>query len=919
MDYERGHERKRRVSRQNWKPGKMLSILRGIWKAAYSVLKIALGAVATVLLIGAICGFIFVWTLGDYLEGEIAPQAGVQLEGFDLNEPSYVYYLDDSGNIQVLQKLYPELNREWATYEEIPKHLINAAVAIEDHRFFEHQGVDWFTTVKACVNMFIGSGDQFGGSSITQQLIKNLLLTEDDSADDVTVQRKVLEIFRATEFERRYDKTVVLEWYLNKIYLGNRCEGVKAAAAKYFGKELEHLTAAECACLISITNNPSLYDPYRTKLDAKGLTGMEQNEIRRVNTLYMMREYGYLTEEEYQEALAQEIVLKDGIDPGDKVADCVNEACGYHGKVSTFEVREDEQYYCPICGEMSDIGINASQEVYSWFVDAAVTDVAKMMAENAGMEWNKDTQNLYLQLITNGGYHIYTTLNMDIQEKVDAIYTNLEEIPETNSVQQLQSAIVIIDNRTGDIVALSGGVGEKDVYFGYNRAESDQLQPGSSIKPLTIYAPAFEIGLFNPSSIQTDMPLQYNEEEPKPGEVIDPNNPKKPKPYPLNSGKADYRYSNNILFGVMHSWNTIAVHTLEDIGREYSFNFARDKFRLNSMVESEEKNGMLFSDIGISPLAMGAFTDGVTVRSMSAAYATFANDGVYREARTFTKVYNSNGELVLSNSQDSEQILSQKTVTYMNYCLQNVVTGGTGTSARIDGQYIAGKTGSTTSNRDRWFCGYSDYYTAAVWCGYDTPEVINLIGDTRNPACRLFKKVMEPIHEGLEAVELYDESKMVQVGICLDSGKLATDACANDVRGSRIAYAMVYSEDVPTEKCKKHTMHECCEDGVASVYCKSFAAVGQATITRKSLVKLTQQELDAIIAATDNGLQEIYTFDNYIYLVDNLGNPIPFFGIRGDINAGTTNPCKYCTVHTKEAWDAYLSGVPELEVPEIQE
>ena len=184
MEKDNNNTRKQRVSRQNWKPGRALSILQGIWKAAYSVLKIALGAFATVLLIGIVCGFIFVWTLGDYLEGEIAPQAGVQLEGFDLNEPSYLYYLDDSGNIQVLQKLYPELNREWASYEEIPEHLINAAVAIEDHRFFEHQGVDWFTTVKACVNMFIGSGDQFGGSSITQQLIKNLLLTEDESADD---------------------------------------------------------------------------------------------------------------------------------------------------------------------------------------------------------------------------------------------------------------------------------------------------------------------------------------------------------------------------------------------------------------------------------------------------------------------------------------------------------------------------------------------------------------------------------------------------------------------------------------------------------------------------------------------------------------------------------------------------------------
>ena len=911
MDNEMNNQGKRLVSRQNWKPGRGLSILRGVWAAVYSVLKIALGALATVLLVGIVCGFIFMFTLGDYLEGDIAPQAGVQLEGFDLNEPSYVYYVDDSGNIQVLQKLYPELNREWVSYDEIPEHLINAAVAIEDHRFFEHQGVDWFTTLKACVNMFVGSGDQFGGSSITQQLIKNLLLMEDEGADDVTVQRKVLEIFRATEFERRYDKSVVLEWYLNKIYLGNRCEGVKAAAAKYFGKELEHLTAAECACLISITNNPSLYDPYRTSLDASGLTGMEQNDIRRTNTLYMMREYGYLTEEEYQEALNQEIVLKDGIDPEDRVADCTNEGCGYHGKVGTFTLQDNGRYTCPQCGSMTEIGVNASQEVYSWFVDTAVRDVAKQMAEEAGLEWNKKTQALYLELITNGGYHIYTTLNMDVQKQVDKIYTDLNEIPKTASVQQLQSAIVIIDNNTGDIVALSGGVGEKDVYFGYSRAESDQLQPGSSIKPLTIYAPAFELGLFTPASVQKDMPLYYTE---------DPENPTaKPKPYPLNTGKASYGYRRNILYGVTQSVNTIAVQTLNNIGLEYSFNFARDKFGLSTLIESEERNGTVFSDIGLSPLAMGAPTDGVTVRAMSAAYASFANNGVYREARTFTKVYNGKGEVVLSNAQDSEQILSEKAVTYMNYCLENVVNAGTGTAARISGQIVAGKTGSTTSNKDRWFCGYTDYYTAAIWCGYDTPEVIQLTEDGRNPVTVLFNKVMAPIHSGLEKAPLYDESKLVSVGICLDSGMLASDACTHDVRGSRVVYADVYPEDVPKEKCDKHIMLDYCADGVASTYCKNMADLGKVTLTKKALVKMTQEELDAIIEATGNGLHDEYTKDNYIYLVDGSGNPIPFYGIKGNINGGTTNNCQHCSKHTKATWDSYLGGVQEFVAPEIED
>ena len=262
-------ESRRFVSRQSWKPGPVLTVLHKIWMAVYSVMKIVLAAAATVVLIAGICLLVFAGILANYLENDILPNADASLDSILLDQTSYAYYIDNAGNIQVLQKLHADIKQEWVDYEDIPKHLIHAAVAIEDKRFFEHQGVDWFTTAKACISMFVG-GREFGGSSITQQLIKNYF-----QEDDVTVQRKVLEIFRATELEKRYDKTVILEYYLNIIYLGERCNGVKAAAATYFGKELEHLTAAECAALISITNNPSLYNPYRQTLDKSGLTGME--------------------------------------------------------------------------------------------------------------------------------------------------------------------------------------------------------------------------------------------------------------------------------------------------------------------------------------------------------------------------------------------------------------------------------------------------------------------------------------------------------------------------------------------------------------------------------------------------------------------------------------------------------------------
>ena len=246
MEHEHNEE-VRRVSRQSWIPPKSVRVLHGFWKGAYSLIKILLGALATVLAITAICLFAFVGLLADYLDSdEILGNAEVVTGAFDQSGNTVMYYTDANGEIQVLQRLHAETDEDWATYDEIPQDLIYAAVAIEDHRFFEHQGVDWIPTIKACVSMFVG-GREFGGSSITQQLIKNLYLEYDESADDVTVQRKVLEIFRATEFEKRYDKKYIIEWYLNKIYLGERCKGIKPAAAEYFGKELEDLNTAECA------------------------------------------------------------------------------------------------------------------------------------------------------------------------------------------------------------------------------------------------------------------------------------------------------------------------------------------------------------------------------------------------------------------------------------------------------------------------------------------------------------------------------------------------------------------------------------------------------------------------------------------------------------------------------------------------
>ncbi len=883
------HSEREKSERQSWRPRGLLRIISILCQAAIYAVKIAAAAAATVALIGVLCALVFADLMGSYLQEEIIPSAeGFALENYDLDQTSFIYAVDSSGDINLLQQIHTSTNRQWVSYEDIPTNLINAAVAIEDKRFFEHQGVDWITTVKACAGMFMGTSSA-GGSTITQQLIKNL--TQEDS---VTVQRKVLEIFRAQLFERRYDKDVILEWYMNTIYLGQGCWGVKSAAATYFGKELEKLTLAECASLISITNNPSYFDPYNIDEDV-GLDGRANNRKRQENVLWAMKEQGLISEQEYDQALAQEMVFKSGIADEDRMVYCEN--CGFHDIRSQFTADEAGLFYCPDCHQEVTVTSDNSQSVYSWFVDTVIEDVAQDLAAANHQEWNEDTKKIYKELIQRGGYHIYTTMDMEVQDQVDRIYTDLDIVPDTRSGQQLQSAIVVVDNSTGDIVAMSGGTGEKITHDAWNRATDSKLQTGSSMKPLTCYAPAFELGVINPSTVLLDLPLNYDS-----GSA-----------FPLNDTRT-YEYSRTIFTGIVKSVNTIAVGTLDTIGPQFSYDFAKYKFRLTTLTDSyispytgEEKN-----DIDLAPLGMGALTLGATVRDMSSAYATFANDGVWREGRTYTKVYDSDGNIVLDNKQESEQILSHKTVNYMNYCLYNVVTQGTGTEAAISGQSIYGKTGTTEGTKDRWFCGFSGYYTAAVWCGYDSPERVYVTeSGVWNPSAYLWKRVMEPLHEGLARVSLYDND-MSSATVCLDSGLLATDACKLDVRTDlpRTSTASVYWEDRETETCDRHALVDYCTTGggVANEYCMKFAELEEAKVEKKALVKWTQEEIDTARKAFDYNLDEKYLNDAIIWLVSENGQDLNFHGLKGDKNVGVNAPYVVCTQHTKAAWDALHAG-----------
>ena len=736
----------------------------------------ALIVVLTVAIIGGVCAKLLYDRAVRYIEEDIIPNATFSLEGQRLNQTSFIYaYNKKTGEYEELRQLYAAENRVWAEYAEIPRQMIDATVAIEDKRFFEHDGVDWQRTLSASANMFLGSGT-YGGSTLTQQLIKNLTQEK-----DVTVRRKLMEIFRALEFEKHYTKEEILEWYLNTIYLGEGAYGVKSAAQVYFGKELDELTVKECACIIGITNNPSRYDPYIYP---------ENNEKRTLTILQQMYLQEMLSISEYDEACEQELVFRNQSDPLQKYT-CPN--CGYKASINHFDKVEND-YFCPNCGDKQMF--DALNDYYTYFEDAVINDVINDLMEKTGL-----TKDVVSQMVTTGGFIIYSTIDLDVQAKVDSIYQDVGNVPATYSTQQMQSAIVVIDNDSGDIVAMAGGVGDKPGNLTWNRATMSRLSPGSSIKPLTVYGPALAEGIITPGSAYEDSPYQELEG----------------KQWPQNENRT---YSGWMLVnnGLAQSLNTIAVKVLADLTPLKSYQFAKEKLGLTSLVQSEEINGIDFSDIDLAPLGMGQLTHGLTVREMASAYATFPNGGVYRKARTYTKVVDTEGNVILDNTQQTNVAMDSHAAWYMVAMLRYAVQYGTGTSAQIANVQVAGKTGTTSDNRDRWFSGFTPNYTASVWCGYDDPEEIRLVVN-RNPAVNMWKQVLTLLQKDVPEKEFLqpDDEKYVSVNVCSQTGLLAGKHCEPKT-------VKLFVSDIPEKTCNLHRTFEVklCfpdKDNEEKVYC----------------------------------------------------------------------------------------------------
>ena len=727
--------------------------------------------IGTLLLVFVVTLTIFSGIFMAYINSTMRGKVEVYLDEFETKVSTELYSQDpDTGEWVMYQTLYLNSeNRIWTDLEDIPKYLQKAAIAIEDKRFEKHHGVDWRGTTRAIVYTLFGKNVQ-GGSTITQQLVKNV--TGDN---EVTVKRKITEIYRALELEKRYEKDEILEAYLNEVFFGQSCYGVVTASRMYFNKDVSDLTLAECASLMGITNNPSMYDPTLSSWTR------ENNRERQLTILGAMLEQEKISQEEYDEAKAEDIVFSNGFTISGKYV-------GSDGTVTDLEPEEPSTDDTESPADEEEPTIKGR---YSWFTEAMIGDVADALVEKYGItdkvRDNGTTYTAYEQawdMVHGKGYKIYTTQNPKYQKIAEDVCYNLDNIPYTSSYtnsageqveDQLQIALTIVDPTNGYVVAMIGGAGEKQADRVWNWAVNAR-QCGSAIKPVSTYAPALDDGTINGASVIDDYPMLLN------GDV-----------WPRN---ANWRYQGLTALhtAIAQSLNTCAVRTNLAYGVDRSYEFLVNKLGFENLTYTDSQQ--------VGNMALGGFEKGVTTEEMAAAYAAFVNEGVYTKPRTFVRVEDANGNVILENEAQSTVAMKNTTAAIINHLLQEAALNGTGYEAQFSGMHIAGKTGSTNSNKDRYFVGYTPYYSCAVWAGYEHNQRIVASG---NPCSAIFRKVMSAIHEELPDKDFFSCAGLTSVPVCADSGMLASENCALDVRGSRVYTALVAADNAPTSVCTMHT------------------------------------------------------------------------------------------------------------------
>ena len=665
-------------------------------------LRILLGFVLVVVVVFIVCFSVIAIYGYSFVHGD--PVFNLTEEKYSQNQTSFIYGYDSDGNQVELTRLHGEENRIWVDLDDMSPHLKDAFIAIEDQRFEKHHGVDWIRTIGVIVKP---SNSGQGGSTITQQLIKNLT-----DEKDVTIVRKFNEILSALNLERNYSKDEIIEAYLNTIYLSEGCYGVKTAAETYFGKDVSDLNIAECASIAAITQFPGKYDPLRKP---------ENNRQRQLRILEEMLSQGFITQEEYDEAVAYEMVFTNSENyQGSQVSD-------------------------------SESGSNENK-IDSYYVDYVVKTVLEDL-QKMGYTERKAKSLLY-----GGGLKIYTAVDFDVQNALEDVYENYRRMPD----ETVQGAMVVM-NYEGRVLGLVGGTGEYSGSLELNRAFQSYRQPGSSIKPLSVYGPAFEKSL-NDDSVDIYWSTLIDD---RPLKEVDG------KMWPTNEGGGYSGAKTTIQKGIANSLNTISARTLDMIGVDYAYDYITNRFHISSLSAA---------DCDYAPLATGSLTEGVSVLEMTAAYAAFGNGGAYYQPYCYYKIEDSQGNVLIETDAAStkEQALTESTGWLMNKILQTVMTSGTGRSYKISGVECFGKTGTTTDSKDRWFVGGSPEYVAAVWYGYDMPKEI-VYRLSSNPAGTIWETVMNEIYDvkGKNVTEFPEYDGIVQKSYDSSNGLLTNYSSGN--------------------------------------------------------------------------------------------------------------------------------------------
>ena len=651
----------------------------------------------------------------------------------------------------VVANLSGDEKRKIITLEDMADYLPKAYVAIEDERFYKHSGVDFKRTAGAIVHTVFGKSS-YGGSTITQQLVKNI--TKDDEASGMEgILRKVKEWAKAYQVERMISKDQILELYLNILFVGSsNLHGVELGAEYYFNKSAKDLDLAECAFMAGINSSPNSYDPFDTNRD-----NTEKIKKKAKTVLAKMKELGYIqNQEEYDAAVAK---VEAGL-PFKK-------------------------------------GQTITLSSHSYHTDAVIEQVISQVMEEKDI-----SRELAKNYVYSSGLTIYSTVDVKIQaeaeketlkDKYSKAGREKKEDGTLKNEGHTQAAIVIIDHKTGNVLGVSGGIGEK-TGSNLNRATQAKRQPGSSIKPIAVISPALQEKIITAATVYDDVLTDFNGYKPK------------------NDGHK-YRGLINIRDVIAYSQNVPEVKIMKELTPGKSIDYLR-----NMGVSSLYKNGEdPKKDDESLPLAIGGISDGITPLEMAAAYSTIANNGEYIQPTFYTKVVDSNGNTVLTPNQEKRRVISEQNAYIVKSILQEPVKKGTATYCAIPGIEVAAKTGTTDKDKDRWLCGFTPYYAAACWFGYDSPEEVTGFGT--NPAGQIWDAVMTVVHKGLPNATFTRPEGIVEQTVCKTTGCIATTGCSN-------VYKEIFTSDNLPAKCEGHGSQTVCSESgkIATAYCSQYVA-----------------------------------------------------------------------------------------------